>query len=114
VQLLPHLPYLIGFRFSTGNRLQIQEARSALEDDVAAFGLAHVVTRFGQHHAQLVEGKMGIVLAAHETCEEFLGSAHREGFFDFAYDDDANCVISFGRMYFCSNSADIWRLKVDG
>ena len=55
LQFLPHLAYLIGLCFSTGGRLQIQETRSALKDDVAAFRLARILAELGQRRLGIVQ-----------------------------------------------------------
>ena len=62
-QFVPHLPDLIRLRFSAGSRLQIQEARPVVKDNVTSFGLTHRVAEFGQQCAELVEGKICIVPA---------------------------------------------------
>jgi hypothetical protein len=70
LQLLPDLPHLICLCFSAGGRLLIQEARSALEDDMASFRLARNVTDFGRQHSEIVEWKVRVVLPGHKLFKQ--------------------------------------------
>jgi hypothetical protein len=71
LQLLPHLPYLIGLCFSARGGLQIQETRSSLKDDVAAFRLACIVAKFCQKGAEVIKRKVRIALSGNKLVEQF-------------------------------------------
>src|ERR1017187_4929482 len=66
LQLLPHLPYLIGLCFSACSGLQIQETRTALKDDVATFRLARIVAKFRQKGAEVIKGEVCIASSGNE------------------------------------------------
>ncbi len=67
----------VGLGFSACGWLQIQETWSALKNDVAAFGLARCVADLGQESAEIVKGKIRIVLASHELAEHLFCSEPR-------------------------------------
>jgi hypothetical protein len=55
------LPDLIRLRFSARSRLQIQDARVTVKDNVTAFDLSQGEADFDQQRAELVEREIGIV-----------------------------------------------------
>jgi hypothetical protein len=76
LQLLPDLAHLIRLCFSASRGLQLQEAWSSLQDNVAAVCGARSVTKLRQESAEVVKQKVGIALASHDFIEQFFCLAH--------------------------------------